>query len=146
MAVDGKKLGKLLARGVTRHLAQLNYRTLTEFTLSTGRRVDVIGLGPRGEVWIVECKSSKADFQSDSKWMDYLEWCDRFFWATPLGFPLDILPKNMGIICADPYGAEIVAPAAETKLSAPRRRSLTLQFARNSAQRLHALTDPKIDT
>ena len=80
--------GQLLARGVCRHLLSYDYVSLLEFIPKTGRRVDVIGLGPKGEIWIVECKSSVVDFQSDHKWQDYLERCDRYFWAVDKNFSI----------------------------------------------------------
>ena len=45
---------RLLARGVCRHLTELGYASLTEFTLRSGRRADVIALEPGGQVIIVE--------------------------------------------------------------------------------------------
>lgn len=64
--------GQLLARGVCRHLKQHNFIGLEEFTPERGLRVDVMALGPKGEFWVIECKSSRADFTSDSKWQSYL--------------------------------------------------------------------------
>jgi hypothetical protein len=39
--------------------------------------------GERAKIWIIEIKSSPADYLSDSKWRDYMEFCDRFFFAIP---------------------------------------------------------------
>ena len=69
-------------------------------------RADVMALSAKGEIWIVECKSCRADFASDQKWRGYLDWCDRFFWAVDLAFPQEILPPETGLITADGYGAE----------------------------------------
>lgn len=136
--------GQLLARGVARHLQQINFNSILEFTPTAGLRVDVMAIGPKGEIWIIECKSSTADFQSDSKWQGYLEWCDQYYWAVGPDFPIDLLPAETGIIFADSYGAEVIRPAPQTQLAAARRKKLTLKFARNAAQRLQALTDPRI--
>jgi len=51
------------------------------------RRADVIALSAAGEIVIVEVKSGRADFQSDRKWPEYLEFCDRFFFAIEPDFP-----------------------------------------------------------
>ena len=134
--------GQLIARGVCRHLALLGYACLEEFTPSRGLRVDVMALGPKGELWVVECKSSRADFQSDMKWQGYLEWCDRYFWAVDAEFPLELLPKDTGLILADAYDAEIQRFGPETKLAATRRKSLTQSFGRVAAARLQSLRDP----
>ena len=41
---------------------------IEEFVPARGLRVDVMALGQKGELRVVECKSSRADFTSDSKW------------------------------------------------------------------------------
>ena len=134
--------GQLLARGVCRHLATYDFVCVEELTPTRGRRVDVMALGPKGEIWVVECKSSRADFQSDNKWQDYLEWCDRYFWAVDDAFPVELLPDDTGLIIADAYGAEIVRDAPEMKLNAARRKVVTRTFARHAARRAHAARDP----
>ena len=134
--------GQLLARGVARHLASLGWVTVEELVPARGLRVDVMALGPKGEIWVVECKSSRADFMSDSKWQGYLEWCDRFFWAVDAEFPVDLLPEESGLIIADAYDAEIIRMAPEDRLAAARRKVMVQSFARHAARRLHAMRDP----
>lgn len=134
--------GQLLARGVCRHLASHDFVCVEEFTPERGRRVDVMALGPKGEIWVIECKSSRADFMSDGKWEGYLGWCDRYFWAVDEAFPSDLLPPETGLIMADAYDAEIIRMAPEDKLPAARRTALTRRFARHAARRLQALRDP----
>ena len=92
--------GQRLARGVCRHLTALGYACVEEMVLATGLRVDVMALGPKGEVWVVECKSGRADFRADRKWQGYLEFCDRFFWAVDADFPTDLLPEGTGLLLA----------------------------------------------
>lgn len=134
--------GQLLARGVCRHLRSLDFVSLQEFTPERGKRLDVMALGPKGELWIVECKSSRADFTSDGKWGGYLEWGDRYFWAVDAAFPTDLLPDGTGLIIADAYDAAIVRLGPETKLAAARRRAVIQRFARHAALRLQGLRDP----
>jgi len=136
--------GQLLARGVCRHLSGHDFVAIEEFVPERGLRVDVMALGPKGEIWIVECKSSRADFQSDTKWQGYLEWCDRYFWAVDEAFPNELLPDGTGLIIADTYDAEIVRMGPETKMAAARRKKLTLKFARHAARRLHGYRDPGV--
>ncbi|MGR3614436.1 MAG: MmcB family DNA repair protein [Paracoccaceae bacterium] len=135
--------GQRLARGVARHLRALGFASVEEFVPARGLRVDVMAMGPKGEIWIVECKSSRADFQSDSKWQGYLEWCDRFFWAVDLDFPTDLLPTDSGLIIADAYDAELIRMPQEHKLAAARRKKMTLKFAVDAARRLQSLRDPR---
>lgn len=136
--------GQLLARGVSRHLRSHGFVSVEEFVPIRGLRVDVMALGPKGELWIVECKSSRADFQSDGKWQGYLEWCDRYFWAVDLEFPTELLPEDTGLIMADAYDAEIVRMGPEDKLAAARRKKLIQKFAMDAARRLHRFRDPKL--
>lgn len=135
--------GQLLARGVCRHLQTLNFSAITEFVPARGLRVDVIAFDPKGEIWIIECKSSRADFMSDNKWQGYLEWCDRFFWAVDQEFPTDLLPEENGLIIADAYDASVLRPAPLTRLAAARRKAMTLKLARTASQRLQRLLDPR---
>ncbi|WP_417712851.1 MmcB family DNA repair protein [Pseudophaeobacter arcticus] len=135
--------GQRLARGVSRHLRALGFATLEEFVPARGLRVDVLGLGPKGELWVIECKSSRADFRADSKWQGYLEWCDRYFWAVDMAFPVDVLPEGTGLIVADDYDAEVIRMAAETKLAPARRKKLIQKFAMDAARRLQSIRDPR---
>ena len=136
------KPGQLLARGVCRHLASHNFVTVEELIPTSGLRVDVMALGPKGEVWIIECKSSRVDFQTDCKWQGYLEWCDRYFWAVDEEFPTDLLPDATGLLIADAYDAEILRLGPETKLAPARRKVMIQRFARHAATRWHSARDP----
>ncbi|MCF1708380.1 MmcB family DNA repair protein [Tabrizicola sp. J26] len=134
--------GQLLARGVCRHLLSHDFVTLEEVVPTPGLRVDVMALGPKGEVWVIECKSSRTDFMTDRKWQGYLDWCDRFFWAVDADFPTELLPDGTGLILADSYDAEILRMGPETPLAGARRKMLVQKFARHAALRLQALRDP----
>ena len=101
-----------------------------------------MALGPRGELWIVECKSSRSDFTSDRKWQGYLDWCDRYFWAVDDVFPFELLPDGTGLMIADGFGADIVRMGDELRLAAARRKVLVQKFARHAALRWHAARDP----
>ena len=136
--------GQRLARGVARALRALDFVTVEEMVPVSGLRVDLMALGPKGEVWVIECKSGRADFRADQKWQGYLEFCDRFFWAVDADFPTELLPEGTGLILADAYDAEIVRMGAETPLAGARRKALLHKFARHAAARLHAYRDPGV--
>ncbi|MBM9593112.1 MmcB family DNA repair protein [Roseitranquillus sediminis] len=138
------KPGQLLARGVCRHLLDRDFVTVEELVPAPGLRVDVMAMGPKGEIWVIECKSSRADFASDRKWQGYLEWCDRYFWAVEADFPIDLLPEGTGLIVADAYDAEIVRMPEEARLAPSRRSSVLRKFARHAALRWHAARDPAL--
>ena len=136
--------GQKLARGVSRHLRGHGFVSIEEFVPTRGLRVDVFALGPKGEIWVIECKSSRGDFQADHKWQGYLEWCDRYFWAVDMAFPTDLLPEGTGLIIGDAYDAEIIRMPLEAKLAAARRKALIQKFATHAARRLQALRDPGV--
>lgn len=139
---DNLMPGQRLARGVVRHLDELGLTSVIEFSPQKGLRVDVIALTKSGEVWIIECKSSREDFLSDQKWERYLPFCERFFWAVPNSFPAQILPKGHGLILADEYGAEIQCDAPKRALASARRKALMVKLARDASRRLRRFEDP----
>lgn len=136
--------GQLLARGVCRHLRGHGFVGLEEFVPDRGLRVDVLALGPKGEIWVIECKSSRADFQTDKKWQGYLDWCDRYFWAVDSEFPTELLPDGTGLIMADAYDAEIIRMGEESKLAPARRKKLMQKVAKTAMSRLQGYRDPGV--
>jgi hypothetical protein len=136
------KLAADLARGICRLFKSLGYSSVLELTLANGRRVDVAALSGRGDIHVVEIKSSVADFRADQKWPEYLEFCDAFYFGVSCEFPLDLLPEDVGVIIADKYGAEIIRDAPEDRLGAARRKAVMLRFAHAAATRLQNLSDP----
>ena len=145
LLADGRQSPTALAvcTGTRRLLAGHGFTSLTEFTLASGRRADILALGPDGAIWIVEIKSSLADFRADGKWPDYRDFCDRFFFAIPETVPLEILPETAGLIVADSFGAAILREAPGHPLVGARRKAVTLRFARAAAGLLHTLADPE---
>ena len=137
-----------VARGVSRLLLRHDFVSLCEVPLGNGRRADVMAVDSRGRIVIVEIKVSRADLLGDGKWRDYLDYCDRFFWAVPEGFSLDpfetapFAPELAGLIVADRYDAAIAREATEVALAAARRKAETLRFARRAARRLLGHLDP----
>lgn len=142
---DGRQSATALAvaRGTTRLLHSMGFSVVSELSLASGRRADLVALDGGGEIWIVEIKSSVADFRADHKWVDYRLHCDRLFFATTMEVPCDIFPPDTGLIVADAFGASIVCEAPEHRLHASTRRSMMLSFAQTAALRLQALADPE---
>ncbi len=142
--VDGRQSATAfaVARGTSRLLHALRFSVVSELPLASGRRADLVAIGSAGEIWIVEIKSSIADFRTDRKWIDYRLHCDRLFFATTLAVPCEIFPADAGLIVADAFGASIVCEAPEHRLHAATRKSMLLAFARVAASRLSALADP----
>ena len=131
-----------IARGTSRFMRSLGFSCVSELTLPSGRRADLVAMNARGDIWIVEIKSSVDDLRADQKWQDYRMHCDRLFFATTLEVPCDIFPKDTGLIVADGFGGEIVYEAPEHRLPAPTRKAMTLRVAQCAALRLQSLIDP----
>jgi hypothetical protein len=141
---DGRQSATALgvARGAGRLLAALGFACLRELPLASGRRADIVAVDGKGEVWILEIKSSLEDFRSDRKWREYGPFCDRFFFAAPPELEPAIFPACAGLIVADAHGGELVRVPDACALAPARRRAVTLRFAAAAATRLHALWDP----
>ena len=131
-----------IQRGVCRLFRELGFATVTELPLASGRRVDIMALGERGAIWVVEIKSSLADFRADDKWPEYEEYCDRLYFAIPPEMPQEIMPDHSGLIVADAWGAEILRDVGDRPLNGARRKAIMLRFAHAAALRLQYLRDP----
>jgi hypothetical protein len=130
-------------RGVMRLLRSTHdFCCFTEVPLANGRRADVLAIGPKSEIWIVEIKSSLIDYRVDAKWPDYRDFCDRFFFAKPPELDAGIFPESEGLIVADSHGGEILRHAELFALAGARRKALLLKLARLGADRVHQLMDP----
>jgi hypothetical protein len=142
--IDGRQsqTAVAVARGAARLLHAHGFYVVSELPLPSGRRADLVALNSGGEIWIVEIKSSIADFRADQKWQDYRAHCDRLFFATTAEVPCDIFPLDTGLIVADAFGAEFKCAAPEHRLPAATRKSMMLLFGRAAALRLQALVDP----
>ena len=119
-----------VARGIARLFARNDIWCLSEVSLKNGRRADLMGIDAKGLVVIVEIKVARGDLLGDSKWPDYLDFCDRFFWGVPPALdrtPLEsegYQPDETGVIVADGYeviklkaGDSIKLPTGETKVA-----------------------------
>jgi hypothetical protein len=125
-----------IVRGVQRMFAELGLASLPEVTLANGRRADVMAVGPKGEIVIVEVKSCLQDFRTDQKWPEYAPYCDRFFFAVDCDFPKDLIPDHAGLMVCDGFGGAVLRECQPDLLNAARRKAVTLSFARIAAARL----------
>src|SRR3954465_2527580 len=132
-----------IARGTARLLRSLGFACVSELSLPSGRRADLVALNERGEIWIVEIKSSLEDLRADQKWQDYRAHCDRLFFAFTQDLPCEIFPADTGLIVADAYGAHLHCGAPEPRLPAPTRKLMMIRFGLAAAQRINRLIDPE---
>ena len=138
-----------VARGVTRLFCRQDWFPVCEMPLVNGRRADLMAVDGSGGFTIVEIKVAKSDLIGDGKWLDYLDYCDRFYWAVPphLSAILEeerYLPREAGLIVADRYDAAVVREAAHRPMAPARRKAELLRFARRAARRLAAQVDPSL--
>jgi hypothetical protein len=124
-----------VTRGAARLWVALGWAPLAEVPLPNGRRADLMVLSPRGEIAIVEVKSSLEDYRVDRKWGEYAPFCDQFYFAVAPEFPREILPEGPGLIVADGFGGAVLTPSPVTPLAGARRKALTLAFGRLAALR-----------
>ena len=145
LPVDGRQSEAALAiaRGTARLLHAYGRCVVSELPLPSGRRADLVAMNARGDIWIVEIKSSIEDLRADQKWQDYRMHCDRLFFAFTQDLPCEIFPADTGLIIADAYGAHLQCEAPEHKLPAPTRKQMTVRFAMAAALRINRLVDPQ---
>jgi hypothetical protein len=147
---DAPPAAQDVARGVTRLFFHRDMFALCEVPLPNGRRADMMALDADGLITIVEIKVSRADLIGDGKWLDYLGYCDRFFWAVPAAFDCSPFetdgfhPELCGLLVADRYDAAVIREAPLRKLPGARRKAETLRFARRAARRLVGNLDPAL--
>lgn len=124
-----------VTRGAARLLVNLGYAPIPEVGLPNGRRADLMALGPKGDIAIIEVKSCHEDFRVDRKWGEYLPYCDAFYFAVAPEFPREVLPDEPGLIVADGFGGAVLRPPPASPLAPARRKALTLAFGRLAAMR-----------
>jgi hypothetical protein len=128
-----------VTRGAARLLLALDWPPLFEVGLPNGRRADLMAVTRKGELIIVEVKSSLEDFRTDGKWPEYAPFCDRFYFAVAPEFPRHVLPAEPGLIVADAFDGAVVREPPATPLASARRRALILSFGRLAALRATGL-------
>ena len=109
---------------------------LREFKLKNRRRVDLVIINEKGWIIIIEIKSSPADFLSDKKWGEYIDWADQFYFGVAHNFPISILPKEHGIITTDGFDVYQAQPSPIHALNGSRRNNLICKMAKASMRRI----------
>ena len=133
---QGRDRAAEILRGVSRFLAERGECSLAEFTLKSGRRVDLIALDRKGIVTVVEIKSSVADYRSDKSGMNTSSIATVFFSRLP---PIFLLRCCQNRVASFSPTVLALCPsrAARGHVQCARRKALMLRFARTSAARLH---------
>ncbi len=146
----GRPCATDVARGVVRLFHNAGLTVLCEVPLPNGRRADLLAIDAKGQVTIVEIKVARADLRGDTKWPDYLDYCDRFYWAIDPALDAGLLsqdthlPDRCGLIVGDRYGAEILREAAAHRLAPARRKAELLRIGRLAMRRIMFAADPEL--
>ena len=146
------RAARLVARGIARLFARNDIWCLAEMPLRNNRRADLMGIDAKGHVVIVEIKVARGDLLGDTKWPEYLDYCDRYYWGLPPGLdraPLAgaaFLPDFCGVIVADGYDGEIIRPAPTIPLAPARRKVEVERLARAALRRMVTSGDPELAT
>ena len=127
---------KRITDAIARSYYEQGNGVLREFKLRIKRRVDLVTINDKGWITIIEIKSSVADFRNDKKWNEYIEWADQFYFGVAHNFPIEILPKEHGIITTDGFDMHEAQPSPVQKLDGSRRKTLFRKLAKASMRRI----------
>jgi hypothetical protein len=100
-----KEVADTLKAEVSRYFRKKKRAVFFELGLCRkGRlRADVLALAMNGHVVVVEVKSCKADFDNDTKYMQYLNYANQVYFAfnpaTMRRVDLTSIDKSIGIMC-----------------------------------------------
>lgn len=109
-------------------------------------RADLLCLNFYGDVTVVEVKSSVADFKSDKKWHNYLDYSNRFYFAlSPAVYAKvkDDIPRGVGVLlvsrATDRLGrnllkSNVAKPAYWRELNAETNINLIIRLAFRNAE------------
>jgi hypothetical protein len=143
-SLDEQTGASAIRRGLLRTMHACGFVAVAELPLVSGRRADVVALGSGAEIWVIEIKSSVADYRADRKWPEYRRHCDRLLFAVAPDFPIELIPQSAGLILADAYGGDIVRKGDLHPLAAATRKAMLVRIARAAAARLATIGDPTL--
>lgn len=119
-----KETTRILTEAVSHYLIHKMYAVHPEFGVGRRgqRRLDVLAVNMKGDFVGIEVKSCKADYTSDSKWMEYLPYVNRLYLLLPMKMINskfyaqileDIKPHGMGVmtLCPESGFIRVVKPA-----------------------------------
>lgn len=83
--MNRKQTTEILTKSACSYLLHKGFSCHTEIGLSAhGRlRADVLATDLRGNIIIAEIKSCISDFTQDTKWEQYLKYCDKLYFVVP---------------------------------------------------------------
>ncbi len=139
---DAAARTRAIHRAASRFCRARGWAPLTEVSLPNGRRADILALLPDRGFICIEVKSGRTDYESDRKWHEYREYCDRLFFAVDTDFPRALIPETAGLIVAADGEAVELRAAPEHRLPTARRHALLAVFAALAAGRLNTMLDP----
>lgn len=137
---DCSKADTLKAAAVS-YFLKGGYSCFLELGLSSwgARRADMLGLNLRQKIVVAEVKSSPRDYKTDTKWREYLNFCDRFYFIMCPAtleklkprLKIDLKGTGAGVMVLNPDTGylEVVKKAAVRELDDETRLSLITRMA-----------------
>lgn len=103
-----QQIAKQIYQEVTKYLSSKGYSCHHEVGLNKwGKlRADVLAFNYKQEVIIVEVKSCWQDYKSDSKFLEYLDFCHKLYFAVSQDFPLK--PEFLALLKQHKIGLLVV--------------------------------------
>ncbi len=142
MLLSAPQRSARVRQAASRLCRALAWAPLHEVALPNGRRADILALAPDGGFVCIEVKSGVPDFMADTKWPEYREFSDAFYFAVDEDFPLGLIPAEAGLIATAGLDAELLREAPAHRMAPARRRALLHRFAMLAACRLEQAADP----
>lgn len=136
-----KQVTDVLTDAAISYFLKKGYSCFTELGLNSWGKLrgDVVCLNLKMNIVISEIKSSKVDFESDTKWSKYLTHCNKLYFVfLPQVFEsikasvlLKVKPLGVGILVLDPISGylKVVSPAKNRKMLRVDKQKLITRMA-----------------
>jgi hypothetical protein len=84
-SLSRKRITDIVTETALRYFARNGYSVYPEVGIQSGGnlRADVLAMNMKGKVTIIEVKSCWQDFATDKKWINYLPYCNKFYFCIP---------------------------------------------------------------
>lgn len=136
-----KEVTKVLTAAASHYYIRKMYAVFYEFGVGRRgeRRLDLLCMDTKLNLVGVEIKSGKADYKSDSKWMDYLPFTNKLYLFLPPKLVeskfyqqilSDIKPYGIGVMTLTPLGnVKVIKPAKRREVADKVSMKLLIKMA-----------------
>lgn len=136
-----KEVTKVLTEAASHYYIRKLYAVFFEFGVGRRgeRRLDLLCMNTKRNLVGVEVKSCKADYTSDSKWMEYLPFTNKLYLMLPPKLVEskfyqqilnDIKPYGIGVMTLTPMGnVKVIKPAKSREVADKVSMKLLIKMA-----------------